>query len=289
MKSVSRFFRLLLCAVIGSAAIASVPALAAPLFTVNENSVPGTVPGSPLVVADRLSFEYQSRIEQTIVGGSLAGAGDTFVQQGFLTKAAFGSPTSGSVPSQLNANVLGFGYGMYAVFSITGEGDPLGNTGGILANFNTFNMTLYIDPAQDTTLAIPLSGAVVPVDASGDDYAVINYSLSVGQAHVFGGLANGDFDTILNATLTPLGALFFVDPSPFFSLENFGGNTQTFNITSGDTTNGFIASAAGGGLELFLATPVPEPGTLALIGIGLLGMAMLRRRAVRPLPMAAFA
>lgn len=290
MKPVSRFFHMLLAAAIGSAVLASAPVLAAPLFTVNENSVPGTVPGSALVVADRLSFEYQSRIEQTIVGGSLAGAGDTFVQQGFLTKAAFGSPGNGSVPSQLNANVLGFGYGMYAVFSITGEGDPLGNTGGILANFNTFTMTLYIDPSQDTSLSIPLSGAVVPVDAAGDDYAVINYTLSVGQAHVFGGLANGDFDSILNATLTPAGALFFVDPTPFFALENFGGNTQTFNITSGDTTNGFIASAAGGGLELFLAAPVPEPGTLALIGIGLLAMALLPRRAVSsPLPMAAFA
>lgn len=278
MKSISRFARFMLGAALAGAALASQPALAAPLFTVNEGSVPGAV--AQLVTADRLSFDYKSRIDQTIVGGSLDGAGDTFVQQGFLTKAAFGSPTGGSVPSQLNANVLGFGYGMYAVFTIIGEADPLGNTGGIQANFTSFNMTLYIDPSQDTTLSVPLTGAVVPVDASGDDFAIINYSLVPGQglAHVFGGLANGDFDTILNATLTPAGLAYFIDPTPFFSIENFGGNTQTFQITNGDLVTGFTASAAGAGLELFLAAAVPEPGTIALIGIGLLGMCLPRRR-----------
>ena len=254
-------------------AACAAPALAAPLFSVDEGSVPGAL-GQIVTGVDRLSFDYKSRIDQTIVGGSLAGAGDTFVQQGFLTKAAFGSPDGGSVSSQLNANVLGFGYGMYAVFTITGEGDPFGDTGGILATFNTFQMTLYIDPSQDTALSVPLTGAVVPVDASGDDFAIVNYTLQVGEAHVFGGLANGDFDTFLNAILTPAGEAYFIDPNPFFSVENFGGNTQTFDITAGDVITGFTASAAGAGLELFVAAAVPEPGTLALLAIGLLGAAL---------------
>lgn len=283
MKSVPRFVRVLYAAAISSALLASTPLLAAPLFSINENSVPGTVPGSALVVADRISFDYKSRIEQTIVGGSLAGAGDTFIQQGFLTKGAFSSPTGGTVPSQLNTNVNGYGYAMYALFTITGESELSANPNEIQANFSTFNMTLYIDPSQDTALSVPLTGAVVPNDVAHDDYAVMNYTLDVGQAKVTLGLANGDFDSILNATLTPLGSLFFVNPAPFFSQLNFGGNFETFNITSGDTSTGFIASSAGAGLDLFLAAPVPEPGTLALIGIGLFAMGLSRRRAVHSL------
>lgn len=278
MKTLSHLVKLAGTVALLGSVLASAPVAAAPLFQVNEGSVPGAI--ANIVTADRLSFDYKARIVQSVVGGDgLAGTGDTFLEQGFLTKAAFGSQTGGSVPSQLNANVLGFGYGMYALFTITGEGDPFAG-GGVLANFQTFNMTMYIDPGQNTTLSVPVSGPVIPGGVTSDDYAIVNYTLSVGEAHVFGGLANGDFDTLLNFTLTsttPGGDTFFVSPTPFFNMENFGGNTETFAITSGDIVTGFTASAAGAGLELFLA--VPEPGTIALIGIGLLGMILARRYA----------
>lgn len=273
MKSFRRVVQALLTAGAVSAALASVPALAQPLFTVSEGSVPGSL--AQTVTADRISFEYQARIDQTVVGGSLAGAGDTFIEQGFLTKAAFGSPTGGSVPSQLNAAVAGFGYGMYGVFTITGEGDPFG-VSGIHATFATLNMTLYIDPNQNTVLSVPGAGPVVPGGITADDYAIVNYTLNTGEAHIFNTLANGDFDTLLNMVLTIPGQSFFTSPVPFFTLENFGGNTETFTITSGDVNTGFTAFAAGGGIELFQT--VPEPGSIALLGIGLLAAGMTRRR-----------
>lgn len=270
MKPFSRIFKLLLAASAVSAALIGTPAMAGPLFTVDEGSVPGTTPN--LVTADRISFEYHARIDQTVGGGGLGGSDDPFIESGFLTKAAFGSPTGGSVPSQLNA--LG-GYGIYGLFTITGEADPFG-ANGILATFQTLTMTLYIDPDQNTTLALPAAGAVIPGGDTSQDFAIATFTLDVGQAHVFDGLANGDFDTLLNLTLTPAGQLFFVSPSPFFALENFGGNTQTFNITSGTPTTGFTAIADGGGLELFVT--VPEPASIALFGIGLLGLGMSNGR-----------
>ena len=285
MKTLSQLFkRFGIVAVLG-AAFASAPVLAQPLFQVNEGSVPGSF--AQTITADRLSFDYKARITQTITGGDgLAGSGDVFTEQGFLTKAAYGSPLGGSVPSQLNAQVMGFGYGMYAIFTIIGEGDPFGATGGIMATMTSFNMTMYIDPNQNTTLAVPVSGPVIAGGITSDDYAIVNYTLSVGQAHVFAGLANGDFDSLLNITLTtttPGGDSFFVTPAAFFNLENFGGNTEIFTITSGNAVTGFTASVEGAGLELFVAA-VPEPGTVALVGIGLLGMCLARRRGTSPAP-----
>lgn len=267
MKSTLMKFKTTLLASALAVTFAAGSASAAPLFTVDEGSIPGAV--SNLVTADRLSFAYQGQIVQTVVGGSLAGAGDTFVETGFLNKGSFLNTTS-TVPSQLNALN---GYGLYATFTITGEADPLGNTGGISATFTSLTMTLYADPLQDT--ALTLGGANT---GTGEDIALINYTLSAGNAHIFGGLANGDFDTLLNATLTPAGQSYFVGPTPFYDIENFGGNTQTFSIISGNTTSGFTANVAGGGLELFVSA-VPEPSTYAMLlaGLGMMGFVARRR------------
>lgn len=271
MKSFKQNVGFLLTAGTLGTLLASGPALAGPLFQVQE-SVAGSA--ANIVTADRISFEYHGRIDQTITGGSLAGNDDPFVENGFLTKAAYGSPTGGSIPSELNS--VG-GYGMYGLFTITGEGDPLG-AGGIQANFNTLSMTLFIDPNQDTTLALPAVGPVVPGGVVGDDFAIINFTLNAGEAHVLQGLANGDFDTLLNVSLTPQGQAFFINPVPFFPLENFGGNTETF--TGGSLTTSFTGFADGGGIELF-QNQVPEPGTLALLGLGIMGMGFINRRRVK--------
>jgi hypothetical protein len=263
-----------------AAAAACGPAMAQS-FTADEGTVPGSVPNT--VDANRISFNYEGRVVQTLVGPVYDGD-DPFIESGFLTKASFANGGS-AVPSQLNAFFNG--YGIYGLFTITGTSAQEG--GGINSTYHNATMTLWLDPGQDTTLAFAGNTAVA-TGGTGEDYAIATYNLAAGEAHFFGGLANGDFDTILNLSLTDNGTLqdgesFFSSPRPFYLLENFGGNIQT--LTGASLTSSFVGNLSGAGTEIFLGaaptlpgTGIPEPGTYALLlaALGALGFVARRRR-----------
>lgn len=269
----SKFIHLpkkLLAACTFAAAVACGSALAEPLFQVQEGAV-GAPTVSNLFTADRLTFGFNSRIIQTITGGSLAGADDPFTQNGFLNKASFELGAGNALSTQLNAFGTG-GYKIYGVFTLTGEADPFG-VDGILATANSLTMTLYLDRDADTTLGFDGANNVTIGGNTGDDGALATFSMIAAEAHIYGGLANGDYDSLLNMTLTALGESFFVDPDPFYAIENFGGNIQT--LSGASLTTSFVAAATGAGVELFL---IPEPGMLSLFGLAILGMGAISRR-----------
>jgi len=273
MDRTSRSSRYVLAAVALAAGTLAAPALAQ-TFAVNEGTVPGAAANT--VTADRISFNYAAQIVQTLVGPSYDG-NDPFVESGFLTKASFANGGS-AVASQLNSFGAA-GYGIYGLFTINGTAAQVG--AGITATFSSATLQLFIDPGQNTSLGF-VGNTATPGGVMGDDYLIATYSLAAGEAHVFGGLANGDFDTLLNLTLSNNGTAqdgqsYFSSPALFYTQENFGGNTET--LTGASLTSSFVASATGAGTELFLA-PIPEPETYALIlaGIGALGFIARRRR-----------
>ena len=268
MQAFTRSSRLILSALAFAAAAVCTP-VAAQSFTAEEGVVPGAADNE--VTADRISFNYAGRIVQTLVGPTYNGD-DPFIESGFLTKASFANGGS-AVASQLNGFGSG-GYGIYGLFTIEGTAAQEGL--GITATFASATLQLFVDPGQDTTFSF-VGNTATAGGTTGDDILLANYTLVVGEAHVFGGLANGDFDTILNLELTPFGQTFFTSPSPFYTLENFGGNTQVLGGAS--LTSSFVASATGAGTELFLA-PIPEPETYALMlaGLGAVGFMARRRR-----------
>lgn len=259
------------------AAVTCGPAMAQ-TFTADEGTVPGAAQNT--VTADRISFNYAARISQTNVGGVLDGD-DPFTESGYLTKASFATGGA-AVDSQLNAFGSG-GYGIYGLFTITGTASASA-AGEINATFMTAALTLWIDPDKDTTFGFNGANEAITTGGTTGDYAIVNYTLQQGEAFVRAGLAEGDFDTILNVSLTDNGTAldgesFFASPRPFYQLENFGGNFQT--LTGASLTNSFVASTTGAGTEIFLA-PIPEPETYALMlaGLGALGFVARRRRRV---------
>jgi hypothetical protein len=99
----------------------------------------------------------------------------------------------------------------------------------------------------------------------------------------------GNITTALGTTAASLGSVSWDTPSDGlgFAVANLNGNSQHFDLVAKDGSGQDIILNAGSTYKLqiahtsrvtFEATPVPEPATIGLFGMGLLGLGVLRRR-----------
>jgi hypothetical protein len=253
-------------------------------FSVQEGGIPGAAPNlmTPL---GQFNFNYTSTGEQFIVGGdSYAGPGDAFTESGNASVSAWirnNAAHTAFAPTQLNGIAPG-GYGVYALFDITGEADFGGNPNEIKGTFATGTLTLWADPSQDTAF----DATSTPTGGTADDVKLADAGLINGESLIRLSQANGDFEGLFLFTLTAAGKLVFVSPDPFYAFLSFAGNTTTL---SGDVAcDGSIASGspgpppdpcisiASGAGNVFFA--VAQPASLLLLGGSLLGLVALRRR-----------
>lgn len=245
-----------------------------PDFAVNEIAVPGANAG--LVNADKVTGNYVEVI--TFSGNnfnvSLLWQAGQFVANDGTTPVA--SQLGGVTPNQ---------YGMYALYQ--GNGTFSAGANGT-TNFNFRpggSLSVFLDPGSNTTFTRPGNGSTAWGTANaGDDLQIANGVPTSGQGTLDpnlptcsgtggSGINCGSFGASSSWVLTSAGSTYFTSPNPFYSVSFQSGQLNNFSLSGTQEINGSLDVIFGGG-----GNEVPEPATLALLGLGALGFSLSRRR-----------
>jgi hypothetical protein len=172
-------------------------------------------------------------------------------------------------------------YNLYALYQGTGTFNTTAS--GTVFNFTPGgNLSLFSDALSNTQFGQPSNGALgYTTSNNADDVLIATGTPTSGEGRLdpslstcgpSNGINCGSFGASSTFNLTAAGSEYFVAPNPFYNISFQSGQLNNFTPSGTQVINGSLDVIFGGSSE------VPEPATVAMVGLGLLGLGLSRRR-----------